>query len=61
MFMPTFDFKNSHQFQYKDSNYPKFYNPPNFYLPTRKEFTPPYTSPNTVHNILRDWLWVPLL
>ena len=30
--------------------------PPGFYLPTRRKFAPPYTSPNFAWNLLSDWL-----
>ena len=35
--------------------------PPNFYLPTPKFFTPPYTSPDLTRDPLSDQSWAPLL
>ena len=37
MLRPTFGFKYSHEFQFKELNYGSFFgSPPNFYLPTRE-------------------------
>ena len=60
VFEPTFDFSNYKTFQFHKLGYWKFRNPL-FYLPTRKQFTPPPTSPNLTHNLLSDRFRTPLL
>lgn len=45
----------------KESNCHNFCGPPDFYLPTWENVTPPYTSLNLAHNLLSGRLWGPLL
>jgi hypothetical protein len=44
MFGPTFGFKNSQEFLFKEENYQKYCNPCDFYLLTWEKNALPYTS-----------------
>ena len=61
MFKPTFAFKNSHSFQFKDYNHQNKCKPRDFYLHTQEQITLPHTSPDLAHNLFNDRLWAPLL
>lgn len=45
----------------RDRNYRKIYNPPYFYLPTRKTSAPPYTFLHLPQNLWSDELYTSLL